>query len=252
MLLFLFAVFFAGAALGSFLNVLIDRLPRNEPIVQGRSKCASCRKTLKLLDLIPIFSYLWLLGRCRYCHAVIPLRILLVEVLGAILALILFLLILSAGISLLYAIFLFVIILSFLGIFFADFEYGIIPDEFVIAIALSSLFFLIMEKPYMLAQNFLVGIISFLLFFSIYSVTSGRGMGFGDVKLAGAIGLFLGFPNIIVGTYAAFLTALCFSIILILTGKKKLRGGTIAFGPFLSIGAVTGYFFGPQILNIFI
>src|SRR3989338_671989 len=141
-----------------------------------------------------------------------------------------------------------------LGIFFADFSYGIIPVEFVAMIILSSLFLLI-SYPQNLFQNLIVNIITGFLVFSfflvIFLLTRGRGMGFGDVKLSFAIGLFLGFPKTIVALYVAFLTGMFISIILVLLGKKKLRGDSIAFGPFLVIGAVIGYFFGIQILNLF-
>lgn len=141
--------------------------------------------------------------------------------------------------------------LCFLGIFFTDFTYGIIPDEFIITIVFSTILLSVLSAPNLIPRHFLVGLVSFILFLSLYAATRGRGMGLGDVKLAGAIGFFLGFPSVIVGIYVAFLTALLVSMILILMGFKKLKGGTIAFGPFLSMGAVIGYFFGIRILALF-
>ena len=249
---FLFVIFFAGTLFGSFLNVLIDRLPASEAVFKGRSRCESCHRSLLPKDLIPIISYLALSGRCRYCHAKIPVRLPLVEVASGIIASALFLYALNTNLAVVLSVVLFIIMLCFLGIFFTDLTYGIIPDEFIIAIICSSILLLVLSAPNLIPQHFFVGLVSFLLFLSLYAATRGRGMGFGDVKLMGAIGFFLGFPNIIVGAYVAFLTATLVSIILILMGLKKFHGGVIAFGPFLSIGAVIGYFFGIRILDLFL
>lgn len=248
---FLLLIFFAGTLFGSFLNVLIDRLPRGESVFKGRSKCESCHKSLLPQDLIPIVSFLSLSGRCRLCHAKIPSRLPIIETASGVIASVLFIYGIYANLPLVLSVFLFIIILSFLGVFFTDFIYGIIPDEFIVSIIFSTIFLLSLSAPDKIPQHFLVGLVSFLLFLGLYAATRGRGMGFGDVKLVAAIGFFLGFPNVIVGIYAAFLTAMLVSIILILAGLKKFRGSTIAFGPFLSIGAVIGYFLGIRILGLF-
>ena len=244
-------IFGAGTIFGSFLNVLIDRLPASESVFKPRSRCESCRKSISPKDLVPIISFLSLSGRCRYCHAKIPVRLPLVEVVSGIIASALFLYALNTNLSPVLSVILFIIMLCFLGIFFTDLTYGIIPDEFIIAITCSIILLLVLSAPNLIPQHFFVGLVSLLLFLSLYAATRGRGFGFGDVKLMGAIGFFLGFPSIIVGTYVAFLTALLVSMILILMGLKKLKGSTIAFGPFLSVGAVVGYFFGSQILALF-
>ena len=252
LIVYIFIIFLVGASFGSFLNVLIDRLPRGESVFRGRSKCESCHKDLAARDLIPIISYFALSGRCRYCHTKIPKRLPIVEIGSASIASALFLYSINTNLPPILPVLLFVIILSFLGIFFTDLAYGIIPDELTIAIIISAIPLLILSKPNLLPQHFLVGIISLLLFLGLYVLTHGRGMGAGDVKLAGAIGFFLGFPKIIIGFYVAFLTAMIVSIILILMSRKKLKGDTIAFGPFLSIGAVAGYFLGIRILDLFL
>ncbi len=244
--------FLIGAILGSFLNVLIDRLPRQKTVLFGRSRCESCHRILAARDLIPIISYLALSGHCRYCHAKIPQRLLVVEIASGILASSLFLYTTYMNLPPLIFIPLLIIMLSFLGIFFADMTYGVIPDEFIVAIIGSSLFLLILENNALIVNHFFAGVGSFLLFLVLHIITRGRGMGFGDVKLALALGLFLGFPLIIVGLYAAFLTGSLVSLILVAMGLKKMRGGTIAFGPFLSIGAFVGYFFGTKIINFFL
>lgn len=241
-------IFMFGAVLGSFLNVLIDRLPRQETVARGRSKCESCRHVLGPIDLIPIFSYASLLGRCRYCHAKIPARLTLVELIGGLLASSLFLYYFAVAPSL-FVIFLFIVLMCFIGIFFADQSYGIIPDEFIIVIVAATGISLFFYRPELIIEYFLTGLVSFLLFLGLHLVTRGKGMGFGDVKLAFAMGFFLGFPRIIVGFYTAFLSALLVALVLVFLGRKKLKGGTIAFGPYLALGTIVAYFFGSKILD---
>lgn len=252
MVLFVIISFIAGSALGSFLGVLVDRLPRGEQVLSGRSKCDRCHRVLSASDLVPIFSYIALSGKCRYCHVKIPMHVFLTEVVCGIMAASLFIYLTFSGIPILQLLFLLVILFSLLGIFIADLLSGIIPDEFIAAIVVFSLFLLLISDPGSLVQNFITGLVTLLLFLGLFLITRGRGMGFGDVKFAFAMGFFLGFPNIIVGLYFAFLTAAAISIILILVGRKKLRGDTIVFGPFLATGTIFAYFFGTQIIKLFI
>lgn len=240
-----------GAVLGSFLGVLVDRLPKGKTVLGGRSKCASCNKTLAARDMIPILSYILLGGRCRNCHARIPPHLFMIEVISACVAVGLWTYVISLGYSPLLFIFLLVIMLSLVGIIFADSIYGIIPDEFTGAIVIASLFTLFLFDPSRLFTNFITGAISFLIFFTLYFATSGRGMGFGDVKLSFAAGFLLGFPKVIPFFYFAFLTAMIVSIILVLSGRKSLRGGIIAFGPYMALGAIFSYFWGDAALMIF-
>lgn len=251
LILFVLIAFFAGSALGSFLSVLVDRFPRGETVIRGRSKCEHCHRVLSAQDLIPIFSYLMLSGKCRYCRAKIPFRLFAVEAVCGILTASLFAYSYVFNIPIIQPLYLLIVFFCLFGIFLTDYISGIIPDEFVIAIILATLIFLGISERTLLIPNLLSALGAFCLFMAILLATRGRGMGAGDVKLSFALGLFLGFPNIIVGLYTAFLTAAGVSLILILAGKKKLRGDTIAFGPFLVAGSVAVYFLGGRILTLF-
>ena len=244
-------IFVFGAVVGSFLNVVIDRLSTGRSIVYGRSYCEHCRKTLKPYDLLPVISYLLLRGRCRYCKAHIPVRILIVEILSALTFSALYLSVLSATVSLFAGAFLGIIILSFIGIFFADLEYGIIPDFLVAASTFSSIFYLAVTGESIL-NHLLVGFVTLSFFLLLFAIIRGRGMGLGDVKLSFMLGFFLGFPSIIVALYSAFLTGAGVSIILVVWKKIRFMGGTIPFGPFLVASALLAYFFGTVIINRFL
>lgn len=245
-------VFIFGIAFGSFICVCVDRLPKGLSVVKGHSMCDHCGKTLGPRELIPIVSYLALSGRCSFCKAKIPTHVFLTEAFGGVLLLVLFLYTLHLGLSLPIFIFLAFIMFSLLGIFLTDVYSGIIPDEFLVIMGMASVILVVFFNQGSLFANFGAGIVSFMLFFALFAITRGRGMGFGDVKFAGVIGLFLGFPGTIIGLYVAFLTGAVISLILVLTGRKKLRGDTIPFGPFLVIGTVFAYFFGNIIWQYFI
>jgi prepilin signal peptidase PulO-like enzyme (type II secretory pathway) len=161
-----------------------------------------------------------------------------------------YLYVMSQGFTLSEGLFLGVVFFSLAGIFLTDLFYGIIPDQFVAAIVISVFIFLGIYEPSLFPWYLLSGIASLALFLALFLITRGRGMGFGDVKFAFAMGFFLGFPQIVIGLYSAFLTAACVSVILVLVGKKKLKGGTIVFGPFLVLGTIFAHLFGQQIINL--
>ena len=241
-------VFLLGACIGSFLNVLIDRLPRGGNIFLGHSICFSCRKKILLQDLVPIGSFLLLHGRCRNCSAKIPPRIFLVEVITAFFFVSIYFAYLASLLNLESAIYTLIAYSIFLPIFFIDIEQGIIPDALLILFLLVTAVYLAIFSPALFLPNLITGIVLFLIFLAIYTLTSGRAMGFGDVKLAFILGFYLGFPQIIIGIYLAFLTGAAASVILILLGKKRLRGDTMPFGPFLVGAALITYLLGNFIL----
>ena len=243
--------FLAGTFLGSFLCVLIDRIPRNESFLAGRSKCDHCHKKLSPLELIPVISFLLQKGKCKNCHAKIPRHLIFVESLSGIITLASFLSVYLSGGGIIEFILLDLIMLSLLGIFVADLLSGIIPDEFTITIILASFLLIYIQDPGRIIPNLATGIVSLSLFLFLYFITSGKGMGFGDVKFSFALGFFLGFPASVVGLYFAFITAAIVSVILITLGRKKLHGGIIVFGPFLTLGVVFAYFLSTRVLDIF-
>ncbi len=241
MIVFSIALFIIGIFVGSFLNVVIDRLPRKEGFVTGRSHCDLCGHTLAWYDLVPLLSYALLLGKCRYCKKFIGYEYPLVELTTGILFCIIPLLYPAIPmLSLLDTLFIFSI---FVVIFYTDLWYGIIPD-ITLLLGIVALIPIFVMHPTLLLSSVLSGVVACLFFLALFLGTRGRGMGFGDVKLALLLGLLLGYPRIIVSLYIAFLTGAGIALILILWRKKKLRGDTIPFGPFLILGAVLGLLFG--------
>jgi len=247
----LLLTFILGAILGSFLNVVIDRLSTGRGIVGGRSYCEHCKKTLSPIDLIPIFSYLFLGGKCRFCRKKIPVRLIVVETLSGLTFLFVATLAMNQIVTIVSAIFLVIILWSFIGIFFADIEYGIIPDLLVIVSTVATAFYLY-EKHLSLTNHLYSGLCALIFFLILFAITKGRGMGFGDVKFSFVLGLLLGFPSVIVALYIAFLTGALVSIILVVWRKLRFFGSTIPFGPFLVISVIISLFWGDQILQIFL
>lgn len=128
-------MFLIGMCVASFMNVVIDRVPRNESFVKGRSHCDHCGETLKWYDLIPIVSYIFLRGKCRYCHTSIPIRGFLIEIFGGLIGMFCFY---RFGFSI-ETILMFVIAMILLAITMIDFDTMIIPDGLNIAMFIVSI-----------------------------------------------------------------------------------------------------------------
>lgn len=250
--------FIVGLFLGSFLLVVIERFARGESFVKGRSKCEYCDHDLSWYDLLPILSFVFLRGRCRYCNKKLSLTYPLFELGTGIFMLFSVsqlidpaLFIFSFEQIFLYA-FLLYLLCACILIFFIDLKMGIIPFFIVIPLIaillIKNIVFPMTSAPYFL----LSGLGGFLFLFSIFLVTKGRGMGFGDCVLALLMGLLLGFPYIVTAFYTAFLTGAFVSLILIIWKKKKLRNSTIPFGPFLIFGTYLTLLYGPVITSYFL
>lgn len=240
-------LFIIGACLGSFTNVLIDRLPWGKSIFFGRSQCEQCHKKISNFDLIPIISYLVLGGKCRNCKAKIPVRVLLVEIFSGFLFLAVFFFLFTNWVT--YAL-LCAIILVLLALACIDIDHGIIFDPLLIALGVLSVFYILATNPGSFLFHILSAVTACAFFLVIFLVTRGRGIGFGDVKYAFFIGFLLSFPQLLIALYGAFLTGAVISIILVVVGKKKIRGSTIPFGPFLSFGVAVALLFEKQIVAI--
>lgn len=233
-------VFIIGLCVGSLLNVLIDRLPKGESIWIDRSRCDHCKKKLRWYELIPLLSFLMQSGRCRRCHKKFSLQYPLVE--------------LTTGLGFVHfyaqgpALSLMLIFGSLLVIFVADLKYMIIPDSMVVVGVIGAIGG-IWSRGAGIGENAMAGVGAALFFLVLFLITRGRGMGFGDVKLAFLLGLWLGYPKIVVGLYAAFLTGALVGVILILKGNKSLKS-KIAFGPFLVLGATVAALYGDVLLKL--
>jgi len=267
-----FYLFLLGLAVGSFLNVLIDRLPKGESI-NGRSRCDHCKKKLTGWDLIPVLSFIILRGRCRYCKHKLSFYYPLVELITGLS----FILIFNYQISPLrplgfegQAISQFLNLLISLGlfsclivIFFSDLKYQIIPDSMQVAFFIFSLLLKsaeIFQKKCVgggllhcyiatLLPWLFSGVVVMLPILFLWWVTRGRGMGFGDVKLAFSIGFLLGLKDGILSLYLAFILGAVVGLVLIILKKKKLKS-KIAFGPFLVLGMILLFFARSQIWSL--
>jgi len=231
-----------GLVIGSFLNVVIYRLPRGLGFVRGRSFCPKCKHKVNWFDNVPVISFLILKGRCRFCGGKISWRYPLIELLAGAL----FYLSYLSHLSFLS----YLLICGLVVIFFVDLEHQIIPDEIVIPLSILFLGYRLLTNIQYLISNFLItGIVSFLFLYLIHLLTKGKGMGLGDVKLAFLMGLVLGFPKIVVAFYLAFLTGAFVGVILILLSRAKLKQ-KIAFGPFLVFGTIFSLLWGEKIVTL--
>ena len=241
-------IFVLGLAVGSFLNVLIDRLPKDKSIIKGRSYCDHCKKPLRWYDLIPLLSFLILKGKCRNCHFSISFYYPMVELVTGVVFVLTFDHLRGGSLDIVALAYYLFILSSLIVIFFTDLKYGIIPDKIVYPAILTVSIYTIFNFQFSIFNYFLSALGAFLFFLILYLVTKGRGMGFGDVKLVFILGLFLGFPKAVVAFYIAFLTGAIFGCILIVWGKKKFFGGTIPFGPYLVLGTFISLFWGEAIM----
>ena len=243
-----FLIFSFGLLLGSFLNCLVYRLNEAKNwrnFFFGRSYCPKCKRNLCWFDNIPLFSFLFLKGKCRWCHSPIPWRYPLVELATGILSVMVYLFSVGPVVNLIFNL---IIVYALIVIFLSDLLYRTIPDQIVYPVIAIALLWLIINQQWL---SILSGLGAALFFLFLVLLTRWQGMGLGDVKLAGLMGLILGFPSIIVALYLAFLTGALVGVILILMKRKKLRS-EIAFGPFLVLSTLIALFWGEKIWYFFL
>ena len=239
-------IFIIGASIGSFLNVLIDRLPQGKSIL-GRSQCDFCHKKLKWFDLIPIISFIFLGGRCRYCHKKLSWQYPTVEVLTGLS----FLLVFNLQFSVFSLIAIWGIVSCLIVIFFSDLKYHLISDYLLLALFIFSLSYHLTSGVSISQYSYLFGsgLIVAAPIFLIYFLSRERAMGLGDVYLSAIIGFLLGWKAGFIALYIAFITGAIFGIIMMILHKKKLKS-RIAFGPFIVIGTTIMLFWGKKVFDI--
>jgi len=254
-------IFFIGLFFGSFLNVLADRLSKGQTML-GRSMCESCKHSLAWNDLIPIVSYVILKGKCRYCKAPFSIQYPLTEIFtGVIFVLTWYLsterLIISADVFGLHIIHL-AVAAVLIVMFLADIRYQIIPDEMQVALFILGVSQIVYTSLFLRGASILgisqdvgmqmvygAAVMSPLLL--VFLITKGRGMGFGDVKLAFVMGLILGLMSGFLALYIGFVVGGLVGGILLLAKKGK-RKTKIAFGPFLILGFYIMLFFESEVI----
>lgn len=249
MKIILYAFTFAfGAVIGSFLNVLIYRLPRQRSIITPRSFCPECKKTIEWYENIPILSFLLLRGRCSKCGRRISLRYPFVEFLTGLLFIYAFGRF-GLGYEFLFIAFYFcaLIVISFI-----DFAFQVIPDMISIPGIFLGIIFQIIRGDLLagiIGMAFGGGLILFVRIIGGW-VYKKEVMGLGDVYLTAMIGAFAGFPFILPAIFIGALVGAVLGILYIVSTHQD-RESPIPFGPFLSIGGAAVIIFQPQIAELF-
>lgn len=280
-------IFILGTFVGSFLNVVSDRLQSGESIALGRSHCDKCQRILGALDLVPILSFAFNKGKCRTCKHKLSYYYPISEILTGIMFILAAILsgIFNEPAFTLQKIFSFVylclVFSAYVIIFLSDLKYRIIPDRVVFPTLLIVLLFLLSNLViyiyssytylknddfgvYLLQTGFWTdqvltrvtsllvtlgtGFLIALFFFLLIVITKGKGMGGGDMKLSLLIGILHPFPFNIISIFMGFLTGATISVLLVLLSKKSIKD-TIPFGPFMLLGSMLVLFFGQDFLT---
>ncbi|MEX0877641.1 MAG: prepilin peptidase [Candidatus Spechtbacterales bacterium] len=283
----IFILFIAGLGLivGSFLNALIYRLNTEESVLKGRSHCIDCSRVLTWYELVPVFSFIAQKGRCRGCGEKISIQYPLVEISTAMLFLQIsnFKFQISNGLSfemLAEIVFLWFIVGGLLVIFVYDLKHYLIPDKILVPLIFVVLFaelFGIWHLDFMarlsaaipafglgiwylefgildlgsVFNGLALAVLSVLPFALMHFLSKGRAMGFGDVKLAFFMGLFLGYPAVLTAMFIAFLMGAIIGMGLMVLGRSTMKS-RVPFGPFLVAGTLMALFWSESLSSWYI
>ncbi len=280
---FSFLVFMLGASIGSFILLIADRYNTGASFLRGRSVCFNCSTVIGFFELIPIFSFIFLRGKCKHCDSKLSIYYILVEIIMGLLALIvvceLGINILNVtGIHFVYFLFALSIFAVFLLITIYDLRHFIIPDTFLFFLIFLSIIKLIVTGHPL--NNIVAAIIIPLPFLIIWLVSRGKWLGFGDVKYMAVIGLLLGIPIGVSAVVVAFWIGALFAVAAMIAefgvrnyktilykyfGKKTTKKNSakllkkdknftmktaIPFGPFLSLGTLIAFCFSLDIFSL--
>jgi leader peptidase (prepilin peptidase)/N-methyltransferase len=242
----LVAVGILGLLVGSFLNVVVHRLPRGESLMRPRSRCPSCGVPVRPYDNVPVISWLLLCGRCRSCGAPIGARYPVVEALtagvfvGAALA---------RGVDDDLALWLpfAAVLIAVAGI---DLDHRIIPNKILLPAAIWGLVATIAFRPDNIDDSLIGGGIAFAALL-LAALAYPAGMGMGDVKLVGVMGIYLG-SGVAPAMLAAFLAGSVVGLAIIAREGRDARKKGVPFGPFLALGGLLGVFAGPELVDAYL
>jgi leader peptidase (prepilin peptidase) / N-methyltransferase len=237
--------FVVGAVVGSFLNVVIHRLPRGESLVHPRSRCPGCGKQIASYDNVPIVSWLALRGRCRHCGEPISPRYPVVELLTA-LTFAAVVLVRGFDDDLILELPFVAALIALAGI---DLDHKLLPNKIVYPLAAYGVIATLLVDRDDLVENLVSGAGAFA-FLLVAVLAYPRGMGMGDVKLAGAMGLYLG-ASVIPALLVAFLSGSVAGIIILAREGAAARKKAIPFGVFLALGGIVGVLAGPELIDLY-
>ncbi len=240
-----FFFFLLGAAVGSFLNVVIHRLPEGKSLLNPPSHCPICGKSIRWFDNIPIISYIILKGECRDCGTSIPIRYLIVESITAFVYLYSYI---HYGLSLELLTFL-IFTTLLIPIFFIDLREMLIPDALSISGIIIGLILGIFRGITIVSLiGAAIGVVYVLIIIYLgKSIYKRDVMGMGDVKLSAMIGAFVGWANFLLTILISSLLGSIYGIIQIRRGKSSMKS-IIPYGPFLAIGGFITFLFGKWII----
>ena len=276
-------IFLFGLTIGSFLNAAIYRLGTGESVINARSHCPKCGHILAWHELVPVISFILQKGRCRECGKTISWQYPIVEIATSLLFLLIFNFqfsifneFSSSNFQFLNLAYFAIITCGLVIIFVFDLKHYIIPDKIIYPLTGLVFFYRIfeflefnnwnlfgnwkllaprsfseggeIENLELLLNPLYSAVLAFSFFALIYFFSKGRWMGFGDAKLAFFMGLFLGWPKILVALFIAFILGGIIGIMLIIARKKSLKS-QVPFGPFLIAGTFISFFWGDQIVT---
>ena len=237
-------IFLFGIVIGSFLNVLIFRIPKQEEFVKTRSHCMTCGHQLAWYDNIPLFSWLSLKGKCRYCGAPISPQYPIIEAANGILYVCIFLI---KGFTM-DAVLICLLASMLLALSVIDFRTFEIPFGFQIAIAILAVAHLALHYTNWL--EYVIGFFAISVLLEILLLASkGKAIGGGDVKLMATCGLFLGWKSVIL---AFIIGCVAGSIIHIIRMKISKADKVLAMGPYLSAGVLIAALFGEKLIGMYL
>jgi len=232
-----------GALVGSFLNVVVWRVPRGESIVRPRSRCPRCETPIRPHHNVPVLSWLALRGRCADCSEPIPARYPLVEALTAAL----FATVVAVTGADRDAIIGLILVAILVAVAFIDLDHRRIPDVITGPAAIVAIVAVALARPHDLGEHLLAGVIAggALL---LVALAVPKGMGMGDVKLVAVLGLFLG-RAVAPALFIALAAGSAFGVAMATRHGAGARKMTVPFGPFLALGGVGGLLVGSQLVT---
>jgi leader peptidase (prepilin peptidase)/N-methyltransferase len=236
-----------GLLVGSFLNVVVYRLPRDESLMHPRSRCPSCETQLRAIDNIPVVSWLALRGRCHHCGAPISARYPLVELSTAVL----YAAVVATQDDAVRIALGLLLVTALVPITLIDLDLRIIPNRITAPAAVAALVAIAVLDSGFLVEAIVAGIAGGG-FFLIAALLYPRGMGMGDVKLAGVLGLYLGravAPAILIALIAGVFVG---AAIMVRKGAVEGRKTAVPFGPFLALGGMLAFFVGNELVDAYL
>lgn len=226
-LFFLLVLFVVGSVIGSFFNAVIWRIPKNIRLAEKHSRCPRCRHELHAADLIPVFSFLFLQGRCRYCQKPISWRYPAVEMVSALLPLFAVALFGFTPIAFVLMVLLYLLELLFLF----DATAHILPDAVSVpGILVAAAFSFLIHRPY--GDMLVGGILGAGVFLLQYVMSKGKWIGDGDIRLGALMGVLLGWKLVLLALFIAYVSGAVLGITLIIL-KRKRWGSALPFGTLL-------------------